>query len=207
MSKRALCTQCKYPLKTCVCEEVSLCVNKLKVIILQDKNETKNAKNTVRLLELSLSNIEVIQSDNTEEIRRLALKCEQHPDSYALFFPSANSRAFEQGALVPEGVKPREIINQAKCVTNLIFLDGTWRKAKRLYLSHDWLNKIPSLHFEEKLIGKYRIRKTGIENGLSTLEAVSYVLHKSEELDIQPLKDLMEKMQSFWPHAKGGLPE
>jgi DTW domain-containing protein YfiP len=168
------------------------------VIILQDKNEAKNAKNTARLLELSLTNIEIIQSDDVAKIQRLAAECRQQVESYALFFPSENSQPFEQGALVAAGHKTKD----ASSKINLIFLDGTWRKAKRLYLSHEWLNKVPSLHFEEKLTGQYRIRKTGIENGLSTLEAVSYVLHKSENLNIKPLQDIMEKMQSFWPHEK-----
>jgi DTW domain-containing protein YfiP len=172
------------------------------VIIVQDKNEAKNAKNTARLLALSLKKIDIIQSDDTDAMQQLAAQCRQHPNSYTLFFPSPSSTPFEQAKLLLRGNELNITANQKNNITNLIFLDGTWRKAKKLYLSHDWLNQMPSLHFEEKGMGRYRIRKTSIENGLSTLEAVSYVLEKSEKLNVKPLQDLMDKMQSFWPPIK-----
>lgn len=198
LSTRALCSQCKYPLKTCVCSAATPLVNATNIIILQDKNEVKNAKNTARLLALSLAHISIIQSDDMASMQALAQSTIQSPAAYALFFPSATSAAFESN--FPTLLSKAEHgSNSASAIKNLVFIDGTWRKAKRLYLSNAWLQAVPSYHFEEALSGQYRIRKTSIENGVSTLEAVAYVLSQVEALDTAPLYTLFERMQSFWP--------
>ena len=189
MSKRATCDTCHYPLKTCVCSAVHCVKNHAKIIILQDKNELKNAKNTARLLALGLSNIEIIQNEDSEALQRLASLCLNEPSSIALIFPSRTSKPFEN-----------EKANTT--VKNFLFIDATWRKAKRIYLSNEFLQNIPSFHFGQELEGKYRIRKTSIENGLSSLEAVAYVLAVSENTPVTPLYELFEKMQSFWPQPK-----
>ena len=223
MSKRAICSQCHYPLKTCVCSALTRINNQSRIIVIQDKAEGKNAKNTVRLLALCLQNIEIVQSDDEQAMSSLQEKCLQYPQAFSVFFPSANSRSFESGfesdaktellnklennighkiennvdrsASLASGNKPKEQVN------SLIFIDGTWRKAKRIYLSHDYLQNLSSFHFEEQLISHYRIRKTRIENGMSTLEAVAYVLSKAENTPVHALYALLEKMQSFWPET------
>lgn len=198
LSKRVMCEICHYPLKTCVCSAVRHVANKTRIIILQDKNELKNAKNTVRLLALSLQNISIIQSDDVDGLNAVKGIFLNEPMNVALVFPSPDSRGFESAYLsVPS--------NQAiatDTVKHVIFIDGTWRKAKRLYLSHDWLQRIPSFHFEQALQGQYRIRKTSIDNGLSTLEAVAYVLANIEDMSVKPLYEVFEKMQSFWPQRE-----
>ena len=198
MSKRASCDICQYPLQTCVCSAISKVRNNTNILILQDKNELKNAKNTARLLALSLTNIELIQSDDTGSMDILKKLCSDEPSSVALVFPSNKSKGFES-QFPPIKIASN---NSNQAIKNLLFIDGTWRKAKRLFLSHDWLQSIPSFHFEQELQGKYRIRKTSIDNGLSTLEAVAYALDRKEDISVEPLYELFEKMQSFWPHNK-----
>jgi len=202
-SKRKVCKHCHYPLKTCVCSALTHIENKTNVIILQDKNEVKNAKNTARLLALSLSNVSIVKSDDIDSMRKLEAACIQNSAAFALFFPSNNSSAFKTHVSSNSETSLNE--NQEKApettspIKHILFIDGTWRKAKRLYLSNDWLLRLPSYHFDESIQGQYRIRKTSIENGLSTLEAVAYVLSKTDGVDTQALHDLFEKMQSHWP--------
>jgi DTW domain-containing protein YfiP len=183
-------------MQTCVCSALGKVENNIRILILQDKNELKNAKNTARLLALSLSNIEMIQSDDTKQMQALGALCINEPSSIALVFPSNNSKGFE----TEFQHKSKGLSNTNQTIRNLLFIDGTWRKAKRLYLSHEWLQNIPSFHFEQELQGKYRIRKTSIDNGLSTVEAVAYALAKTEDVSVKPLYEVFEKMQSYWPH-------
>ncbi len=202
-SKRKVCDNCRYPLKTCVCSALTHIENETNVIILQDKNEVNNAKNTARLLALSLSNISIVKSDDVDSMRKLEKACIENPTAFALLFPSNKSSAFETHVpLNPKALLDKQHKNGSETLSSIkhtLFIDGTWRKAKRLYLSNEWLQNLPNYHFDEPLQGQYRIRKTSIENGLSTLEAVAYVLSKTDSINTQALYDLFEKMQTHWP--------
>ena len=189
MSKRQLCEHCDYPSATCVCEAVAPCDNLRNVILLQSKAESKHAKNTGRLLQLSLNKIEILNSDDAIAMQGLKRELEAAPNGYCLFFPSSPSVAFETS-----------LDSQLELSPTFIFIDLTWRKAKRLLLENEWLNKVAHYHFSENIESHYRIRKTSIDNGLSTLESVAYALEKADNTDIAPLIKLFEKMQSFWPH-------
>lgn len=204
-SKRKVCDNCCYPLKTCVCSSLTHIENETNVIILQDKNEVSNAKNTARLLVLSLSNISIVKSDDIDSMGKLEKACIENAADFALFFPSNNSSAFEthvsSNSETPLSVKQEKAQKTTGSIKHVLFIDGTWRKAKRLYLSNDWLQRLPTYHFDESIQGQYRIRKTSVKNGLSTLEAVAYVLLKKDGGNTQALYDLFEKMQSHWPES------
>ena len=204
-SKRKVCGNCHYPLKTCVCSALTHIEHETNVIILQDKNEVNNAKNTTRLLALSLSNLTIVKSDDIESMCKLETACIQNPAAFALFFPSNNSSPFETHVSSNSETPLNELQEKApettRSIKHILFIDGTWRKAKRLYLSNEWLQHLPNYHFDEPLQGQYRIRKTSIENGLSTLEAVAYVLSKTDGANVKALHDLFEKMQSHWPSS------
>ena len=204
-SKRKVCGNCRYPLKTCVCSALTYIENETNVIILQDKNEVNNAKNTARLLALSLRNISIVKSDDIDSMRKLEAACIQNSAAFALFFPSNSSSAFEthvsSNSETSLDEKQEKATETTRSIKHVLFIDGTWRKAKRLYLSHDWLPRLPNYHFDESIQGQYRIRKTSVKNGLSTLEAVAYVLSKTDDANVQGLHDLFEKMQSHWPES------
>ncbi|MBY0415032.1 MAG: DTW domain-containing protein [Bdellovibrionales bacterium] len=56
-------------------------------------------------------------------------------------------------------------------MTHLIVIDGTWRKAKKIFLSSKNLQPLPALSLAPTEESDYRIRKAPSENALSTLEA------------------------------------
>jgi DTW domain-containing protein YfiP len=192
-----MCNICQYPSKTCVCSALSCIENQSRIIVIQDKNEMSNAKNTARLLALLLTNFSIVKSDDFASMKQLEHACVEYPASFALFFPSNNSDPFESH--LPSLRKNNN--DNLGPIRNLLFIDGTWRKAKRLYLSNEWLQNLPNFHFNEPLQGLYRIRKTSIDNGLSTLEAVAHVVSKIDGIPSKAFYDLFEKMQSFWPSA------
>lgn len=201
MSKRAVCLTCHYPQSTCVCSAVKECNNQQDILVIQHPSEAKNAKNTVRLLSLSLNKLTVISSADEEAMLTLKTTCLNAKQGIYFVFPNAESQSFET-----EISKRKE----EKCVSanlhqktevekqTFIFIDATWRKAKRIWLENPWMAFCQSLHFDEQIDSLYHIRKTSIDNGLSTLEAVAYVLQNSEEVDVAPLLSLFEHMQSFW---------
>ena len=201
MSKRAVCSTCHYPQSTCVCAAVETCENQHEIVIIQHPSEAKNAKNTVRLLSLSLSKISVISASDEEAMQDLKTTCMHANQGIYFVFPNAESQSFETEIykrISDKYVSANLPQNTEQEKATFIFIDATWRKAKRIWLENPWMATYQSLHFDEQIDSLYHIRKTRIDNGLSTLEAVAYVLQKSEELDVAPLLRLFEHMQSFW---------
>ncbi|KAF5730557.1 hypothetical protein HS088_TW19G00148 [Tripterygium wilfordii] len=73
-------------------------------------------------------------------------------------------------------------------VQNLIVLDGTWAKAKRMYVENPWLELLPHLKLEVEKMSLYgEVRKQPKAGCFSTIESIVYALkalgENSKELD------------------------
>lgn len=88
----------------------------------------------------------------------------------------------------------------------LIAIDGTWKKANKIYLSHPQLQSLPKLNIEGRE-NQYRHRKSPSDQHLSTLEAIYHGLNKLEgnsESDVQQealfieLLDAQQTMIEHW---------
>lgn len=121
--------------------------------------------------------------------KKLANKIEEHeefeitvPRGSVLLFPSEQS-------VVVEGIDFK--------VKNLIVLDGTWAKAKRMYSENPWLKLLPHLKLDlEKmsLYGEVRHQpKTGL---LSTIESIVYAL-KAVGDNPEGLNELLNVFESM----------
>lgn len=81
-----------------------------------------------------------------------------------------------------------------------IFIDGTWRKAKKIFYLSENLHILPAVEIEG-VLGDYQIRKAGQENYLSTIESVHYILSKMEKKDysklLYPFESLKAKTLKF----------
>ncbi|MGS2720984.1 tRNA-uridine aminocarboxypropyltransferase [Paraglaciecola aestuariivivens] len=188
--KRPLCPQCAYPQSTCLCAWIKPVKAPCELIILQHPKETNHAKNTVKLLKLGLTNLQVIQGEHPEAFYQLSQQVRDNKDHYVLCYPNQNSQAIETLSLEN---KSQLLANQQKAV---ILIDASWRKALKMWHLNPWLHELPSWHFASPPTNQYQIRQTKIQNGLSTLEAVSYLLHKVHGFDGTALLHLFEKMQS-----------
>lgn len=184
---RALCLKCHYPVKTCVCSSVSEIGCTTKIIILQHPSESGHAKNTARLVPLVIPSAEIIIGENPDDFLTFSRQCELN-NNVAVFYPAPKSVEFVQSA-------------NEEPLDTLIFLDGTWRKALKLWLLNPWLWSMPAYRIEPDEPSTYGIRKTKQANSLSTLEAISYALKLNEKLDTAPLIDLQQAMQCHWRDA------
>ena len=80
-----------------------------------------------------------------------------------------------------------------------ILLDGTWRKAFKMYQSSINLQKLPAVRLNAEQESQYTIRQTSIEGGLSTVEA-GFLLLSTLDKDkdkYQPLLTAFEYMINF----------
>jgi len=169
---RQLCNNCQYPIDNCLCDHLTNVTHKTKVIVLQHPSEVKNAKNTVRLLNLISDNFECYVGETEQDFSEIKQRALQSPEQYALLFPAEDSEDIAETA--------------AKSFSNLIVLDGTWKKAKKILLCNPWLTELITVTFSEEKVSEYQIRSTSVAGGLSTIEAVAYSLDKIENCDTTP---------------------
>lgn len=189
VNKRIICEGCGYAKSTCVCQWVKPIQSPLGIVILQHPKEAKHAKNTVKLLQLGLSNIEVIQGESSQDFKKLADNVNIQPGYFSLCYPNPNSKAIE--STIKQSKKPTLYQPNHK----LIFIDASWRKALKMWHLNPWLHELDSWHFDHPPSNQYKIRHTTQANSLSTLEAVAYVLNSTHHTDCNYLLTLFKNMQ------------
>ncbi|MEF1187103.1 DTW domain-containing protein, partial [Vibrio sinaloensis] len=80
----------------------------------------------------------------------------------------------------------------------IILLDGTWKKAYKMWQLSSNLQTLPLIRLPENLQGNYRIRKAPSDNSLSTVEAGYHILQLLEpEADFSPLISAFSQMIEF----------
>jgi len=184
--KRKRCTMCEYPQSVCICFAVETVKCKQKIIVLQHPAEGKHAKNSARLLTLCLANVHIVMGESADDFLQIAKECHFEPEQFAVFYPSDRSCALEQHLSQFKIDMPH----------TLIFIDATWRKALKMWLLNPWLHRLNCWKFSTPPNSRYQIRKAAVENSLSTLEAVAYVLEQTQDIDCQPLHKIFSAMQT-----------
>ncbi|XP_058760297.1 uncharacterized protein LOC131633616 [Vicia villosa] len=82
-------------------------------------------------------------------------------------------------------------------VKNLIVLDGTWAKAKRIYSENPWLNVLPHLKLEVNEMSLYGdVRNQPKAGYLSTIESIVFALKAIGE-DYKGLDNLLDTFESM----------
>ena len=204
---RVVCQQCQRPVKACICAFTANIDNHIPVIVLQHPSEVTQSKGTVGLLKQSLAKCQVIIGENFDDCQKFKSCLEEYQDNIVLLYPS------EQAAPLTQVVNNSDNIDQAamleECeVKCIIVLDGTWKKAYRMFMSNPRLADLRHIVLPEGIASLYQIRKTKKANALSTLEACCHALSllESEPEKYQTLLNnfinFNKFQQSFAKHTK-----
>ncbi|WP_418903728.1 tRNA-uridine aminocarboxypropyltransferase [Marinomonas ostreistagni] len=158
-----MCPRCDYPEKQCVCRLIPLVEGDITVWILQDKTEAKHAKNSARLFRLCYAKTHIVSFSDNDALTSFFRKV--RGDNTVLLYPSDVS-------------EPIETCDTDKIgsISNIVLLDGTWPKAKKMYLVEPRLQTLKTVNFQSPPRSHYEIRKSPNANALSTLEAAAYGL-------------------------------
>ncbi|MDC2888021.1 DTW domain-containing protein [Psychrosphaera algicola] len=142
---RECCKRCDFPIITCLCEAIKPVNNRTKLIVLQHPDEVKNKKNTIKLAKMACSNIEVFIGESEQDFADIMQTLVN--SKTALLFPSDSATPFDQLA-------------SDISFDYLVILDGTWRKAKRIYFVNPWLKNchICNLHWQTKASIRYALQ-------------------------------------------------
>ncbi len=159
---RILCKKCNRPLNVCLCKHLVNLQAPCKVLILQHPSELKQPLATVPILQLCLSPLQVLVGEDfsSHDVVQLLLS---KKSKCRVLFPSEECQSWD----VASQVKPNEEVD------TLIVLDGTWRKAKKMWHLNPWLKQFEFVTLANVPDSQYQIRSSSVAGGVSTLEAVA----------------------------------
>lgn len=185
MNKRPVCLRCDFIVVRCLCETLRPINNKTHLVILQHPSETKHALGTVALMQKSFQNMTLLIGEDFNQDPILNSLIETNKDTIALLFPTDKSTLFKS--------------ESSTRITHLILIDGTWKKAHKIFIRSKNLHNLVCLKLEVgHFKGQYKIRSTKLGYGLSTLEASTRALSILEKsLDTKSLEDSFKKMIEF----------
>lgn len=188
MPKRPECQKCGFILARCLCETLRPIANATHLIILQHPSESAHALGTVALMTKSFLNITLFIGEDFSEHQELNELIELHHKTLALIYPTDDCEVLKNDSTTP----------LSHPLTHLLFIDGTWKKARKIFQLSKNLHALKSFKLESTSRGLYQIRSTTIEHGFSTLEASLLALNILEKnLDTSSLLQSFKKMIDF----------
>ncbi len=160
---RTTCSQCLRPQALCYCHLIQQQRAGIDLVILQHPQEAKHPLNSARIAKLGISNCQLWVGEDFSEHQDLQQVLAEK--ACYLLFPGSSA---QDSAQVLAGQKPEVII----------ILDGTWRKARRIYYCNRQLQQLPAIILNDTGRSNYRIRKVPGDNALSTVEATVTLLRQ-----------------------------
>ena len=165
--RRALCAHCQRPLRTCLCRWIAPTANDVPLLVLQHPLEQGHAKGSLPLLRLSLAHCRV-EIGEVFSADQQALW--QQPGTCLLYPSDAKNDASSEASLPASGA-----------VRQLVLLDGTWRKTRKLLHLNPLLQELPRYALCALPPSRYGHRKAQQPDQRSTLEAACLALGALEQ--------------------------
>jgi DTW domain-containing protein YfiP len=175
--KRKTCENCLRPASVCYCSEIQFQDNAIKVIILQHPDEFAHPLGTAKMANLTFLNSHKligINFDNNSELQNLLKE-----KRAVILYPSDDAKVCSKN-------------HKEEKIEILIVLDGTWRKAKRIYEESSILHSLEKIKLPDGQESKYQIRKAPKVNYLSTFESITYALNILEESNYSTSLQVLE---------------
>ncbi|WP_020652942.1 tRNA-uridine aminocarboxypropyltransferase [Massilia niastensis] len=196
-TKRPVCATCLRARSACICAWIAPVQAQAALLILQHPLEVGNAKNSARLLHLSVTGSELAVGESFEPG---ALEALLHAGGRTpvLLYPDTPGDA-NLPAPPPMPPLPAQALR-------LVLLDATWRKSRKMLYLNPALQRLPRLALMDAAPSNYRIRKAHAAHQLSTLEAAAQALGQLEGEDgrYQALLDAFDgfvaQQAAYTPH-------
>lgn len=179
--RKGLCPHCGVHINICVCDVCDTVAHAPPLWVLQHPTEVAHSKGTLRVADACLPGLRTLIGEQPDAFSTLSARSARVP--MGVLFPTPSSQPIET--------------SDTSAVSEWIVIDGTWRKARKIFLSNPWLNALPHFHFDAPPASAYRIRKAPRDDRLSTAEAIAYLLEQvSPEVDVRSLRRSMNMLVS-----------
>lgn len=179
-AKRAVCERCLRAQSACICQWITPLVSGVELLILQHPLEVGNAKNSARLLQLSVSPSVMVVGETFDAAALAAMLGEGARTPVLLYPDTPGDRSL--GIAPPPPLDPSLL---ASSRLRLVIVDATWRKSRKMLYLNPALQALPRYTLRAMPPSHYRIRKAHAPDQLSTLEAAAYALM---QLDPEPAR-------------------
>ncbi|GAB2989910.1 tRNA-uridine aminocarboxypropyltransferase [Psychrosphaera aestuarii] len=179
------CTECMLEQRECICGSVSPVDTELGVCMLMYHAEYYKPSNTGQLI------CEVVPDNFAYRWQRTEVQDE--------LLSLLNSETwFPIIVFVHDATEPARQIHNIPAKSEidgkrplLIFLDGTWRQAKKMFIKSPYLDSFPVLQLSGFNKGAYQLRESYHEHHLSTVEVAFELFKQNGELE---LGDTLERL-------------
>lgn len=189
-NQRRRCGACLRPESSCICAWVRPLAASVEVMILQHPLEVNNAKNSARLLHLSLPGSQLIVGEQFNQQQLTALLSGKNS---VLLYP--DTPGDQSLGMAPPAPLDAVWLEQPAAL-RLVVLDATWRKSRKMLYLNPLLQGLPRLPLRATPASHYLIRKAHAADQLSTLEATCYALMQLEN-DSQRFAPLIDGFDGF----------
>lgn len=185
---RPTCARCLRPQRTCICRWVVPVDCEVEVLILQHPSESSHAKNTARMLHLSLHRSHLLVGE-TLDAAAWQLAIRDTRQTVLLYPATALPGHAEVRTASPECL-------QDTARLRLVVIDATWRKSLKMLHVNPLLQGLPRWGLTEVPSSRYRIRKAHKPGQLSTLEATCTALLQLGA-PAEPISSLLNAFDAF----------
>jgi DTW domain-containing protein YfiP len=171
-----MCAACLRAQTACICRFATPLDSRVELLILQHPLEVRNAKNSARLLHLSLPSSRLLVGETfaPDELGAALHAGRRMP---LLLYPQLAGEA-ALGLPVPPPMDASLLDTPEQL--RLVLLDATWRKSRKMLYLNSLLQGLPRLALQDLPASNYRIRKAHAPDQLSSLEAAAYALSQLE---------------------------
>ena len=168
------CEQCLIAKHYCICEGAEYASCDAAVCLLMYHNESFKPSNTGRLIAEIVPDNYAFRWDRTS------------PDPALLAL--LNNDKYQPFVIFPaEDVETDRVVTQVETHAGkqplFIFLDGTWREAKKMIRKSPYLDNLPVLSITAEKLSDYRLRVAPHAHQLGTAEVAIMVLALAGEVD------------------------
>jgi len=170
---RSYCYQCQRVQQACLCQQISVIDNPVSVYVLQHPDESRVNKGTAIIAKLSLKNYTCWTGEDFTLHAALNQILEKHSGKISIVYPAEHAQTLHINS---------DGIDDDFKIEHLIFIDATWRKAKKIWSLSTNLHKLPAIKLDARQ-SNYRIRKIPADGYLSTVEAIAESLSVLEADD------------------------
>lgn len=178
-SKVVRCQYCQVECQYCICLHQPDIDCGVSALILMSKNEVLKPSNSGRLIADVIKDTYTFQWHRTEPEEELVALFNSPKYSPVVVFPEEYVSDDER-VLTKEALECLHLNSGDKRIL-LIFIDSSWREAKKIFRKSSYLQKLPVISIKPEILSQYVMRKSDNENHLSTAEVASAVLDSVNE--------------------------
>jgi DTW domain-containing protein YfiP len=172
-SKLSRCESCLLSEHLCICDNLEVAEDcQSAVCLLMYHNESFKPSNTGRLIADVVPDNHAFRWDRTEPDEILLSLLKDPSYQPIVVFPA-------------DSAEPERVITKVERVESkkplFIFLDGTWREAKKMFRKSEYLDPFPVLSVSPDSLSDYKLRVAPHAHQLGTAEVACVVLAEAGE--------------------------